>query len=90
MNKKKTVTIDNKENFEIEQDTLDYANTLDLDDNQLLKIKRFNNLEQYQKDILTMYSQGMSLRDIGTALNISYGWVKIRLDEIHKILNLKP
>lgn len=76
-------------NYELIQQTFDYAKEQDLDDEQLLILDRFKHLEQYEQDLLLMRSQGMSLRDIGKELDISYVWVLNHLRDIQKKLNLR-
>lgn len=83
MNKK---TIESFNNIDEINYFLDYVNTLDLDDEQLNLVKKFLKLEIYQQNLFIMRSQGQSLRDIGSQLNVSYQWVNQHLKDAYKIL----
>lgn len=69
-------------------DMLDYIEEIELDDEQMMIIEKFKNLEQYEKDLLVMKSKGYSLRQMGEKLNISYGWCADHLSKIYKKLKI--
>jgi len=83
MNKKTITPVDNTGNI---KDFLEYIKTVDLDDDELIKINRFLHLDVYQQNIIILKSGGQSLRDIGCQFDVSYQWINQHLkDAIRKI-----
>lgn len=57
-------------------------------DEELIMIERFKQLDVYKQDIFAMRAEGLSLREIGDKLDVSYTWVRDRLNEINIELGL--
>jgi len=84
MNKK---TVYRNNNLEEVRALVEYAQELDLDDEQLAKLNRFLKLDIYEKDLIIMKSKGLSLREMGDEFGVSFQWIYQHLIQTYKKIN---